>query len=62
VWGSQSIACLDAPVDLLPRTTTIQLPLKRSTFCVVIDPQNHVPEISEENNRLVIKAHAPRQL
>jgi subtilase family serine protease len=62
VLTSQSIARLDAPLDLLPRTTTIQLPLKRSASCVLIDPKNHVPEISEENNRLVIQPLSPRKL
>ena len=62
VLASQSVARLDAPLDLLPRTTTIQLPLKRSAVCVVIDPTNHVPEISEENNRLVIQPLSPRKL
>jgi len=55
--ASKSLGGLAAPIDLVPRTIpfTLELPEKPAGGCrLVLDPDQHVPEIYEGNNSVLI--------
>jgi len=54
--GTATIPRLDAPLDLFPRTATawVPAPLRHPVEAIIatVDPDNTIPEINEENNRI----------
>jgi len=50
--ASQSIARLDAPLDLMPRVQKLVFAGAADGDEIAVDPDNAVPEIAEHNNRL----------
>jgi hypothetical protein len=48
--AEQTIARLDAPLDLIPRTAAVTFPSRAGAAGVVIDPADAIPEITEGNN------------
>jgi hypothetical protein len=56
VLASAVLPRLDPPLDLLPRTATIELPRKPGAAAVVLDPEGKVPEITRGNNSAPLTA------
>ncbi|HWL54635.1 MAG TPA: hypothetical protein VNQ90_19500 [Chthoniobacteraceae bacterium] len=54
VLSTAAVPPLEAPLDLLPRRTSLSLRLPREAAEVVIDPAGDVPDITRENNRLLL--------
>ncbi|MBI4024119.1 MAG: hypothetical protein HY360_04005 [Verrucomicrobia bacterium] len=53
--GEAVIPSLAAPNDLTPKTAVVSIPLRENTdgkLAVLVDPDNRIPEITEDNNRM----------
>lgn len=50
--ASTPLKQLDAPLDLMPKTATLTLPLKVGAVRVVLNPKNAIDEITDLNNSL----------
>ena len=53
----RNVPALDPPTDLEPRRTTLVLPVAASwqRLVVEVDPDGRIPELNEDNNRLVLQ-------
>lgn len=52
ILASTYLKQLDAPLDLLPKTATVHLPLKNGAARIVLNPKNAINEITDLNNSL----------
>lgn len=55
VVAEQTIARIEAPRDAKPRVIQLKFASARAGDVLRIDPDDHVPEIAEHNNHLVVK-------
>ena len=56
---TQTVAWIDAPLDLLPRSVTVVFPAVQDGDVAAVDPLGQIPEITEHNNRLTIAGGSP---
>ncbi len=56
VIASADAAALEAPLDLIPRTLTLALPMTPGAVRVAIDPEGRIPEITRLNNTAAVPA------
>jgi hypothetical protein len=63
VRARKALGPLEAPLDLVPRRLPFALdgvPPGAQGWCVVLDPDNRVPEVFEGNNRLEVSGPVTR--
>ena len=53
VLASKTVKKLEAPLDLIPRTITVELPRVGGGVGIMIDPRERLSEITRENNGVV---------
>jgi hypothetical protein len=62
VRATATIAKIDAPADVQPRTATVELSARSKipdTWSVALDPESQIPEICETNNALAVGDAGP---